>query len=318
MVVTKLKAKRGIIILFVIISFMLCFSTIKSDIHSQGVYDIDNRDELPPRIRISILEVLHPKFTIDEDNVDTLDKIISGDTDVLSTISYEDYVDLLDLMGEYRYYLLKNFTPNNTLGLTHRKEITLYTIFKASYENAFVSFAYALYNPDEEVVINAYIHFKKLSALINPDSRFVTPLEKVFYGNIDHITNKRIKSLHLKAILIFQRLKFLLNLQHNPDLLAKIGKNQFRLIYARIDEGIDTPPFFKLGENDIDFLLHGLDNPYLSIVYACVNQLKKISGETINQSVKEKIKDGIIRLEKRIERYDLFLGQTIYELTFDF
>ncbi len=299
-------------------SFILCFSTTRDDIFSQGVYDIANRDELPPRTRISILDVLHPEFTIDEDNVATLDKIISGDTEVLATISYEDYIDLLDLMGEYRYYLLKNFTPNNSLGLTHRDEITLYTIFKASYENAFVSFAYALYNPDEEIVINAYIHFKKLSALISPESRFITPLKKVFYGNIDYIENQRIKSLHLKALLIFKRMEFLLNLQYNPDFLAKVGKKQFRLFYARIDEGIGTPPFFRLDEDDVDFLLYGLDNPHLSIVYACMNQLKKIANETVNQSIKDKIRNGIVMLEKRIEKYDLFLGQTIYEMTSDF
>jgi hypothetical protein len=46
-------------------------------------------------------------------------------------------------------------------------------------ENAFVSFAYALYNPDEQVVINAYIHFKKLSELMY-QKQYITPLRKSF------------------------------------------------------------------------------------------------------------------------------------------
>ncbi|MFW5800375.1 MAG: hypothetical protein ACOCV8_06150, partial [Spirochaetota bacterium] len=75
--------------LFVIVFllFLLFFSASKSiEIYSQNDdYGIIHGEELPPRERISILEVIYPDFILNEKNARILNKIISGDTDVLRT-----------------------------------------------------------------------------------------------------------------------------------------------------------------------------------------------------------------------------------------
>lgn len=310
-----MKSKNFIIIAIV---FVLCLlGSFRGDVFSQDSEVLDG-EELPPRTQISILDVLYPEFTIDEKNVKILTKIVSGDTKILRTINYEDYVDLLDLMSEYRWYLLKNFTPNNKLSIEQREDITIYSIFGVSYDNAFVSFCYALYNNNPEIVINAYIHFNKLSFLISPDNIYIPYIKAVFYANLDDIKNQKIKALHTKAIMVLERLDFLQALRLRPELLSIINKNKFRLIYSRIDEEDGIPPFHRLGEADLDFLFYGLENQYLSVVYACVRKLKEIYNSTDKTLTKEEIKTKIIALEKKFEEFDLFLGEIIYEIASNF
>jgi hypothetical protein len=45
-------------------------------VFSQGIDEIIEGEELPPRTRISILDVIYPKFTINDENVKILDKIL--------------------------------------------------------------------------------------------------------------------------------------------------------------------------------------------------------------------------------------------------
>jgi hypothetical protein len=311
-----LKNKIIVIITVIIMLFALC---LKGNMYSQDSDGIIEGEELPPRTRISILDVIFPEFTIDDENVKILDKILSGDTIVLQTISYEDYVDLLDLMNEYRYYVLTQFTPNNSLGVESRDEITRYYIYRASYQNAFISFAYALFNPDERIVINAFIHYRKLAQLIEePDAQYIKPIRRDFIVNLDYQESDRVKAIHLKAILVLERLFFFIKLEENPELLATATKRDFRLIYARIEEGIGTPPFFLMGEDDVKYLVHGLKNPYLSIVYACLNQLRKIFDSTPDVILRNEITSAVNELEHRMEKYDLFLGEVIYELSSEF
>jgi hypothetical protein len=311
---------KGKLILFILFIFTAVFAlSIKGNMYSQDSGGIIEGEELPPRTRISILDVVYPEFTIDEENVRLLDKVLSGDTLVLQTISYEDYVDLLDLMNEYRYYILTQFTPNNDLDVESRDEITRYFIFRASYQNAFISFAYALFNPDDRIVINAFIHYRKLAQLIEkPEAKYLKPMKRDFLVNLDYQENERVKTIHLMAILVIERLYFFIMLEENPEFLATVTKKEFRLIYARIEEGIGTPPFFLMWEDDVVYLVHGLKNPYLSIVYACLNQLKGIYDSTPDVILKNKIRSAVTGLEERMEKYDLFLGETIYELSAEF
>lgn len=301
-----------VVFCFVIIS-VLSVSTVSTqdDIIIEG-------EELPPRTRVTRLDTIFPEFTIDDDNVSILDKIINGDNDLLKDISRKKYVELLDLMAEYRYYVLSNFQPNNDMGIKDRAEVTLYYIFNGKYEQAFIAFAYALYNPDEEIAVNAYIHFRKLSEIIEPSETFITPLKKIFFANMENLESKKIKALHMKAILTLQRIEFLLVLKRKPELLSSIDKDKFRLIYEQIDEDVGRPPFFSLDDDDVNALLHGLNNNHLSIVYACLSQLKRIYTNTASDSVKDRIKANISILEKRIEKYDLYLGGKIYDMSSDF